>query len=94
MGEAVLAVGASNGWGPSPLNKEELDTVLDDLTQEMEASSADVTILRPRTDAAKGQCHLLNAQPCFLFLKQTQTGSRPPLFLWLFIVCLAISGGV
>lgn len=63
MGEAILAVGASNGWGPTPLTQEELDSVLDELIQDMDRASADVTILRPRTDSPKGNLQFSSASP-------------------------------
>lgn len=58
MGEAILAVGASGGWGPSPLTTPELDLILEELTKEMDQASADVTFLRPRTDTNKGELQL------------------------------------
>ena len=59
MGEMILAVGASGGWGPTPLTKDELDQLLDELIKEMDQASADVTFLRPRSDGNKGDISLL-----------------------------------
>ena len=52
MGEVVLAVGAS--WGPDNLSEEQLQRVLADLTAQMLAQQADVTVLRQRPGSKPG----------------------------------------
>lgn len=52
MGEVVLAVGAS--WGPDSLSEEQLQRVLADLTAQMLAQQADVTVLRQRPGSKPG----------------------------------------
>lgn len=58
MGEALVVIGASNGWGPYPLTSQQADLVLDELTNEMGRIEADSTILRRRSEsgAEKGDC--------------------------------------
>ena len=48
----VLAVGAT--WGPDGLSEEELQRVLAELTAQMLAQQADVTVLRQRPAAKPG----------------------------------------
>jgi len=57
MGEALLVVGAPNGWGPHPLTSEQMEGVLKEVTPEMEGVGADVTELRRRagTSTVKGE---------------------------------------
>jgi hypothetical protein len=57
MGEALIVVGAPNGWGPQPLTPEQVEVVLKDLTAEMDRVGADVTELRRRagTSTVKGK---------------------------------------
>lgn len=50
MGEALVLIGASNGWGPFPLTPEQADLVLEELTAEMSRIEADVTTLRRRSE--------------------------------------------
>ena len=52
MGEVVLAVGAS--WGPDSLSEEQLQRVLAELTAQMLAQQADVTVLRQRPASKPG----------------------------------------
>jgi len=60
MGEALLVVGAPNGWGPHPLTSEQMEGVLKEVTAEMEGVGADVTELRRRagTSTVKGTAHI------------------------------------
>ena len=51
MGEALVVIGASNGWGPFPLTAEQADQVLKELTAEMGRIEADVTTLRRRSES-------------------------------------------
>lgn len=59
MGEALVVIGASNGWGPFPLTAQQADLVLKELTAEMGRLEADVTTLRRRSESGtdKGQPH-------------------------------------
>ena len=51
MGEAMVVIGASNGWGPFPLTTEQADLVLQELIGEMKRIKADVTVLRRRSES-------------------------------------------
>ncbi|KAK9810446.1 hypothetical protein WJX72_010850 [[Myrmecia] bisecta] len=51
-GEALVQVGAPNGWGPQILAEEQLDAILKRIDTEMNAAGADINILRRR----KVQC--------------------------------------
>lgn len=51
MGEALVVIGASNGWGPFPLTAQQADLVLKELTAEMLRIGADVTTLRRRSES-------------------------------------------
>ena len=51
MGEALVVIGASNGWGPFPLTAQQADLVLKELTAEMLRIGADVTTLRQRSES-------------------------------------------
>lgn len=51
MGEALVVIGASNGWGPFPLTSEQAEDVLKELTAEMGRIEADVTVLRRRSES-------------------------------------------
>lgn len=63
MGEAVVAVGYPNGWGPSNLTGTQLDDVLKELNEQMDQVKADITLLRRRKEAPhiKGTLHVLRA---------------------------------
>ena len=61
MGEALLVVGAPNGWGPHPLTSEQMAAVMQELTAEMDRVGADVTELRRR-----GSTSTVKGKPLFL----------------------------
>ena len=48
IGEALVEVGAPDGWGPLGLTAVQLDAVLERLRVAMNAAHADVTVLRQR----------------------------------------------
>jgi len=48
IGEALVEVGAPDGWGPLGLTADQLDAVLERLRVAMNAAHADVTVLRQR----------------------------------------------
>ena len=48
IGEAMVEVGAPDGWGPLGLTAAQLEAVLARLRGAMDAAEADVTVLRQR----------------------------------------------
>ena len=67
MGEALVVIGASNGWGPYPLTSQQADFVLNELTTEMGRIGADSTSLRRRSESGteKGKITPLGQDSCY-----------------------------
>lgn len=71
MGEALVVIGASNGWGPYPLTAEQADLVLKELTSDMERVQADVTVLRRRSEAGAEKGMFRHSEILFLFCQNS-----------------------
>ena len=65
MGEALVVIGASNGWGPFPLTASQADLVLKELTAEMERIGADVTTLRRKSETGTDKGHSIPKLACY-----------------------------